>query len=46
MESFTQFLDKCKDQFNHHQQNVKKSFEDGWKPILDKFREDRKLPTA
>jgi len=46
MMSFNQFLEECKDELNHHQQNVKTSFEQGWKPLFDQFRKDKKLQDA
>jgi hypothetical protein len=43
MMSFNQFLEECKDELNHHQQNVKTSFEVGWKPLFDEYRTNKKL---
>lgn len=43
MKLFNQFLDECKDELNHHQQNVKTSFEKGWKPLFDEIRKNKKL---
>lgn len=46
MENFIHFLDECKEEYNHHQQNVKKSYEIGWKPILEQYRNKKSLPDA
>lgn len=45
MNSFTEFLECCKDELNHHGQNVKDSFENNWLPILQDFRNKKELPT-
>lgn len=44
METFNSFLAACKDEINHHQQTLKKSFEQGWIPLLRHYRTNRVLP--
>jgi len=44
MEVFIQFLDECKGEYNQHRQNVKNSYENGWKPILEQYRIKKALP--
>jgi len=46
MKDFIHFLDECKEEYNHHQQNVKRSYEIGWKPIFDQYRIKKSLPDA
>src|SRR5436190_2907442 len=41
--SFSSFLDICKEEPNHHQQNVKTTFEEGWKPLFDEYRSTGEL---
>lgn len=42
--SFADFLEMCKGELNHLQQNVKDSFEKGWKPLFDYYRKHESLP--
>lgn len=35
---FEAFLENCKDEQNHHQQNVKNTYEKGFKPLFDRYR--------
>jgi hypothetical protein len=42
--SFYDFLEMCKGELNHHQSNVKDSFEKGWKPLFDYYRMHKSLP--
>ncbi len=44
MRTFDSFLAACKDEINHHQQTLKRSFEQGWLPLLKHYRTHRRLP--
>jgi hypothetical protein len=44
MDTFINFLEECKRDLNHHQQNVKESFEEGWLPLFTHFRSTGTLP--
>ena len=43
MTTFKQFLDTCREEENHLQQNVKTTFERGWKPLFEEFRKNGRL---